>query len=94
MNIYGEIVRLNRIEGKVFEGLQGDETMPLEGVTVGLYGSNILGQQGALLETMQTATDGWFGLIASGRLRFYSIVESNPRGLLFYCSIVAGWEAC
>ncbi len=32
--------RPNRIEGAVFDGLQGDELIPMEGVTVSLYGSN------------------------------------------------------
>ncbi len=81
-NIYGEIVRLNRIQGKVFAGMEGDETTPLEGVTVGLYGSNNAGQQGALLENTQTVPGGWFGLIAPAGYEYYSIVETNPAGYL------------
>ena len=36
LNIYGDGVELYRLSGRVFEGLVGDETQPLAGVTVDL----------------------------------------------------------
>ena len=79
-NIYGMIVRLNRIQGKVFQGLEGDETTPLEGVVVSMYGSNNAGEQGTLLESMPTFADGWFGMIAPAGYEYYSMIETNPVG--------------
>ncbi len=75
-------VELNRIQGNVFVGLQGDETIPLELATVSLYGSNSAGVQGDLLGSTLTNSDGWFGLIAPAGYEYYSIVETNLPGYL------------
>ena len=53
-NIYGSLVRLNRLQGRVFQGLEGDETTPLGNVIVSMYGSNNAGEQGTFLESMPT----------------------------------------
>jgi hypothetical protein len=76
----------NTIEGRVFEGLQGDESTPINGVVVGLYGSNNFGQLGSLLDIISTNPDGWFGLTAPSGYEYYSIVETNPSG---YNSVAA-----
>ena len=81
-NIYGSLVRLNRIQGRVFQGPQGDESTPLENVLVSMYGSNNAGQQGTFLESMLTFPDGWFGIIAPAGYEYYSIIETNPDGYI------------
>ena len=77
-NIYGEVVRLNRMQGKVFEGPAGDESTPLEGATVGLYGSNNAGIPGTLLESVVTDASGWFGMVAPLGFEYYNLIETNP----------------
>ena len=79
-NIYGSIAKLNRFQGKVYQGEAGDESSPLDGADVSLYGSNSSGELGTLLETMTSAYGGWFAMIAPAGYEYYNLVESNPAG--------------
>jgi len=67
--------------GEVYEGDVGDESRPLQGVTVSLYvGDNPYPDTGVLIDSTTTDEDGRYELEASGGYEFYSIREENLQG--------------
>ncbi len=67
-------------QGRVFEGNVGDESRPLQGVTVTLYGANKpYPVEGKLIARTTTDGKGWYGLSASTGFEYYSIHETNPQ---------------
>ncbi|MEA2046267.1 MAG: hypothetical protein U9N48_07100 [Euryarchaeota archaeon] len=67
--------------GEVYEGDVGDESRPLQGVTVSLYGAgNPYPDTGVLIDSTATDEDGRYELEASGGYEFYSIREENLLG--------------
>lgn len=75
---HGGIVSATTLEGKVFEGDMGDESKPIRGVTVALYGSNDSGQLGSSITSTTTNSSGWYGLEVQSGYEYYHIVETNP----------------
>jgi len=66
------------LQGRVFEGNIGDETRPLSGVTVSVYGANDpYPDEGELIESTTTNGEGWYGLDVS-RYEYYHIRETDP----------------
>jgi len=75
------------LQGRVFEGLVGDETHPLPGVTVSAYGANnAYPDSGAFIASATTDAEGWYGLEVSEGYEYYHIRETDPDG---YASIGA-----
>ena len=68
------------LEGRVYNGNVGDETQPLSGVTVTLYGSNNSGQMGTSITSTTTNSQGWYGLDTREGYEYYHIVETDPSG--------------
>jgi len=68
------------LSGRVYEGSVGDESKPLAGVTVTLYGSNNSGQQGTYITSTTTNSDGWYGLEAEGAFDYFNIIQTNLSG--------------
>ncbi len=68
------------LSGRVYAGDIGDESTPLSGVTVELYGSNNPGVLGSRIAGTTTDSSGWYGLTVSGSFEFYNIVETDPFG--------------
>ncbi len=71
------------LSGRVYEGDTGTEppvSVPIEGVTVSLYCSNNQGQQGTLLRSTTTDSDGWYGLDVynTDLCDYLNIVETDP----------------
>ncbi len=67
--------------GEVYEGDVGDESRPLQGVTVSLYGAgNPYPDTGVLIDSTTTDEDGRYELEASCGYEFYSIREENLLG--------------
>lgn len=50
------------LSGRVYEGDVGDESTPLNGVMVQLYGASDSAEQGSLLDSTTTDPMGWYGL--------------------------------
>jgi len=80
LDIYGDLVRLLTLSGRVYAGNVGDESTPLSGVTVELYCSNNAGVLGTRIASTTTNAEGWYGLLVSGVCEFYNIVETDPPG--------------
>jgi len=74
------------LSGKVFKGNQGDETSPLSGVTVRLYGSNNASSLGSQISSTTTNGSGWYQLLATSGYEYYTIEEVDLSG---YQSIAA-----
>ena len=74
------------LSGNVYAGSAGDESTPLSGVTVALYGSNNQNVQGTLMSSTTTDAHGAYSLTVSSVYEFYSIVETDPSG---YGSVAA-----
>jgi CSLREA domain-containing protein len=68
------------LSGRVYEGQVGDESKPLSGVNLQLYGSNDIGLLGTSIDSAITDATGWYGLNASGSYEYYSIREFDPEG--------------
>ena len=67
------------LQGKVFEGPIGDESVPLAGVKVALYGAyNPYPDPGTLISVTYTNAAGWYGLPTTGNYEFYRIREFDP----------------
>jgi hypothetical protein len=70
------------LSGRVFAGTAGDESTPLDSVTVNLYYSNNpYPDLGSALSGTVTDVSGWYGLSThrlNGLCDFYHIVESDP----------------
>lgn len=70
------------LSGRVFEGAVGDETTPLEGVTMALHGANSpYPDMGTPLATTVTDAAGWYGLSTSAVYEYYIVRELDPAGL-------------
>ena len=68
-------------QGEVYEGDVGNDSRPLQGVTVYLYGANNpYPDTGVLIGSTTTDEDGRYELEASGGYEFYSIREENLLG--------------
>ena len=67
------------LEGRVYEGNVGDQSSPVQGVTVGLYGSNNAGVQGSHLRSTTTNSGGWYGLTVydTDNAEYFHIVQTN-----------------
>ncbi|MFC1568929.1 GEVED domain-containing protein [bacterium] len=74
------------LSGRVYNGNQGDESTPLLGVTVKLYGSGNAGSLGSQIGSTATDIYGYYQLLATAGYEYYSIVETDPSG---YQSIAA-----
>ena len=71
----------NVFQGRVFNGQVGDESQPLAGVTVSLYGANNpYPDIGAFVGSTTTDAAGWYQLQADPGWEFYHIIETNPWG--------------
>ena len=68
-------------QGRVYEGDVGDESQPLQGVTVSVYGANNpYPDPGEFIASTTTNSDGWYGLEAPDGYEFYHIRETDPAG--------------
>ncbi len=74
------------LSGRVYNGNQGDESTPISGVTVTLYGSGNAGVLGSQISSTSTNGSGWYQLLATSGYEYYTIVESDPSG---YQSVAA-----
>jgi hypothetical protein len=71
------------LQGRVFRGPVGDETHPLAGVTVEVYGaSNSYPDPGSFIISATTDISGWYGLVVPDRYEYYHIREMNPPDLV------------
>ena len=69
------------LSGRVYEGEVGDESHPLEGVTLSLYGANNpYPDAGEYLTTTTTNAEGWYGLAVPDGYEYYHIRETVPEG--------------
>ena len=69
------------LQGRVYEGEIGDQSRPLEGVTVSLYGGNDAWPvPGQILTSTTTNEEGWYGLTAAAGYEYYHIRETDPPG--------------
>lgn len=75
-----QTISLPTLSGRVYEGVNQDETTPLAGVTVALYCSRSAGNLGTLVDTTATNGDGWYGLPVYGECEYYSLYETDPAG--------------
>jgi len=69
------------LSGRVYDGAVGDESAPLQGVTVTLYGSRVIDAPGSIvLDSTTTNSTGWYGLDvpADAPYLYYHIIETNP----------------
>lgn len=83
----GAILTEWTLEGRVYEGEVGDESAPLEGVTVSVYGANATyPESGTFLRDTTTDAEGWYGLVVyDDDLALYDYVyiqETNPDGFI------------
>ena len=71
-------------QGRVYAGTVGDESHPLEGVEMTLYGGhNPYPDPGVFIRSTHTGSEGWYGLEVcedDGAFEFYHIREMNPEG--------------
>ena len=71
-------------QGMVYEGEVWDETHPLEGVTVSLYGANDpCPASGEWVDSTVTNDEGWYGLRVDDNdfsYEYYYILETDPSG--------------
>jgi hypothetical protein len=75
-----EEVVLN-LQGRVYEGKVGDESRPIQGVTVSLYGANNpYPFEGKRIARTTTDGKGWYGLEILNGYEYYSIRENNLPG--------------
>ena len=74
-DIYGGLEELKRFEGRVFDGEEGSETNPLEGVAVELYCSTEEPSLGTQLSNTTTDGTGWYGLTTGETCEYYNILE-------------------
>lgn len=68
-------------QGRVYAGEVGDETQPIVGVTVSLYGSNNpYPDPGIFITSTVTDAAGWYGLPVETGFEYYKIIETDPSG--------------
>ncbi len=71
----------NYLQGRVFSGQVGNESVPLPGVVVNLYGANNpYPAAGTLLASTVTNSSGWFSLLVAPGYQYYAIGENDPVG--------------
>jgi cell division septation protein DedD len=80
LNIYGDLATLNVVSGFVYRGLTGDQSQPLDGVTVSLACSSDSASQGTITATVATQSGGWFGFVAPAGCAYYNILETDLPG--------------
>jgi hypothetical protein len=69
------------LQGRVYEGEVGDESMPLEGVAVSVYGANNpWPDAGQVIISATTNVAGWYGLEVPEGYDYYHIRETDPHG--------------
>ena len=68
--------------GQVFQGVPGDTSSPISGVTMNLYGSNVLGDKGTLLVSKVTDSSGNFFLVAGSAYKYYTIEQEVLPGMV------------
>ena len=69
------------LQGRVYQGEVGDQSTPLEGVTVSLYGANNPHPDaGQLISSTVTSSEGWYGLAAASGYEYYHIRQTDPTG--------------
>ncbi|HSB67682.1 MAG TPA: dockerin type I domain-containing protein [Anaerolineales bacterium] len=80
IDIYGDVVKVYALSGYVYQGYNPDPSVPLTGVSLGLFCSENPGELGAYLEDATTDYIGSYSLVDHGDCEFYSIWEYNPSG--------------
>ncbi len=73
------------LQGRVYEGEVGDESTPLQDVTVFLYGSNNpYPDTGTFLRSTTTNAEGWYGLTVydDDVYEYFHIRETDPSGYI------------
>jgi len=84
--------------GRVYNGAPYDQSDPIGGVTIKLYGSNNAGQYEQLLDQTQTSSSGWYALTTDendhGIWELYYIVESQPSGYTSVDATSVGGSKC
>ena len=73
------------LQGRVYEGEVGDESMPLQDVTVFLYGSNNpYPDTGTFLRSTTANAEGWYGLTVydDDDYEYFHIRETDPAGYI------------
>ena len=66
--------------GRVYEGNVGDESSPIQNVTVKLYASQDANYIGVAITSATTDANGWYGLQITEGYEYYNIVEVDPAG--------------
>jgi len=83
--------KLPVLSGRVYKGSVGDESNPLAGVTVSLYGANNpYPDLGVLITSTSTDSSGWYGLEAPPGYDYYNIVETDLPGYYSVGASTAG----
>ena len=80
------------LSGRVYEGSKGDESTPLPGVVVRLYGANGPAEPRTQIAGATTDATGWYGLPGNG-YEFYYIVAEGKAGYTFVDSASVGGTA-
>jgi hypothetical protein len=69
------------LQGRVYAGDVGDESHPLQGVTVSVYGANDpYPVSGTFITSTTTDATGWYGLEVSDGYEYYYLLETDPWG--------------
>ncbi len=69
------------LSGRVYAGEVGDESQPLAGVSVSVFGAhNPYPDSGSLIGSTTTNSSGWFGLEVTTLYDYYRIAETDPTG--------------
>jgi len=71
------------LQGRVYEGVPWEQDKPMQGVTVELWGANTSGQPQLLINSAQTDSSGWYGLLldpGDWAYDYYIIWERNKAG--------------
>ncbi len=70
------------LQGRVYAGEVGDESVALAGVTVSLWGANNpYPDMGGFITSTTTDATGWYQLQVETGWEFYHIIETNPEGI-------------
>jgi len=78
IDIWGDVLKLGVLSGRVFEGPIPAESSPLPGVEVILYGSQNPGALEHLLDRAWTDRAGHYRLRFTGLYDYYTVVETDP----------------
>lgn len=83
------------LAGQVYEGEVGEESHPLQGVTVEVYGANNpYPDPGILIASTTTDENGWYHLDVSTGYEFYSIHKTDPQGHESVGATTVGGTVC